>query len=74
VTVWLRAAPEDHWDRVVSQGDRRPMADHPQAMADLRTLLASREPLYASADHTIQTSNRTIDDIVDELRASVHIG
>ncbi len=36
VTVWLRARPEDHWNRVVRQGDRRPMADHPQAMADLR--------------------------------------
>ena len=74
VTVWLRASPEDHWNRVVSQGDRRPMADHPQAMADLRALLASREPLYARAAHTIQTSNRTVDEIVDELRASVFIG
>jgi XRE family transcriptional regulator, aerobic/anaerobic benzoate catabolism transcriptional regulator len=73
VTVWLRASPEDHWNRVVSQGDRRPMADHPQAMADLRALLAAREPLYASADHTIQTSNRTVDDIVDELRGSVYV-
>jgi len=42
VTVWLRASPEDHWNRVVGQGDRRPMADHPQAMADLRALLAAR--------------------------------
>ena len=49
VTVWLRAEPEDHWNRVVRQGDRRPMADHPQAMADLRALLAAREPLYAAA-------------------------
>ncbi|HTM25476.1 MAG TPA: shikimate kinase [Vicinamibacterales bacterium] len=73
VTVWLRASPEDHWNRVVSQGDRRPMADHPQAMADLRALLAAREPLYASADHTIQTSNRTVDDIVDQLRGSVYV-
>jgi XRE family aerobic/anaerobic benzoate catabolism transcriptional regulator len=66
VTVWLRATPEDHWNRVVRQGDRRPMADHPEAMADLRTLLASREPLYASADHTINTSGRTVKSIVSE--------
>jgi hypothetical protein len=32
------------------------MADHPQAMADLRALLAAREPLYAAASHTIDTS------------------
>jgi XRE family transcriptional regulator, aerobic/anaerobic benzoate catabolism transcriptional regulator len=55
-TVWLRARPEDHWNRVVRQGDRRPMADHPQAMADLRGLLAEREALYASAAHTVDTS------------------
>jgi len=32
------------------------MANHPQAMADLRALLAAREPLYATADHTIDTA------------------
>lgn len=73
VTVWLRAEPEDHWNRVVSQGDRRPMADHPQAMADLRALLAAREPLYAGADHTVQTSGRPVDAIVGELSAAVDV-
>ena len=73
VTVWLRATPEDHWNRVVSQGDRRPMAFHPQAMADLRTLLAAREPLYASADHTVETSGRAVDAIVDDLSAKVYV-
>ena len=67
VTVWLRAAPEDHWNRVVRQGDRRPMADHPQAMADLRALLAAREPLYAAADHTIDTSGLPAGKVVDLL-------
>jgi XRE family aerobic/anaerobic benzoate catabolism transcriptional regulator len=56
LTIWLRAAPEDHWNRVVQQGDRRPMADHPQAMAELRRLLASRQKLYAEADGTVDTS------------------
>lgn len=73
VTVWLRAAPEDHWNRVVSQGDRRPMADHPQAMADLRALLTAREPLYAGADHTIDTSGRRVEDIVEDLTGTVYI-
>ncbi len=73
ITVWLRATPEDHWHRVVSQGDRRPMADHPQAMADLRALLTSRAPLYASADHAVDTSGRSVDAIVDELAARVPV-
>jgi XRE family transcriptional regulator, aerobic/anaerobic benzoate catabolism transcriptional regulator len=63
-TVWLRARPEDHWNRVVRQGDRRPMTDHPQAMADLRSLLAAREPLYATADHTIDTTELSADAVV----------
>ena len=67
-TVWLRATPEDHWNRVVRQGDRRPMADHPQAMADLRALLAAREPLYASADHTIDTSGRSVAEVVNMVQ------
>jgi XRE family aerobic/anaerobic benzoate catabolism transcriptional regulator len=71
VTVWLRASPEDHWDRVVRQGDRRPMADHPQAMADLRALLAAREPLYALADHTVQTSGVPVDEIVETVDSGV---
>jgi XRE family transcriptional regulator, aerobic/anaerobic benzoate catabolism transcriptional regulator len=66
-TVWLRARPEDHWNRVVRQGDRRPMVNHPQAMADLRALLAAREPLYAAADHTINTSAVRIPRVVDEI-------
>src|SRR5687768_2483430 len=67
VTVWLRAKPEDHWNRVVRQGDRRPMADHPQAMADLRTLLAAREPLYALADHTVDTSSASANEVTEVL-------
>ena len=67
LTVWLRATPEDHWNRVVRQGDRRPMADHPQAMLDLRALLAAREPLYAAAAHTVDTSGRTVDKIVERI-------
>ncbi len=67
LTIWLRATPEDHWNRVLRQGDRRPMADHPQAMSDLRSLLAAREPLYAAAAHTIDTSGRPVDRIVEEI-------
>jgi XRE family aerobic/anaerobic benzoate catabolism transcriptional regulator len=66
-TVWLRASPEDHWMRVVRQRDRRPMADRPQAMADLRGILAAREPLYAAADRTIDTSARSVASLVEEI-------
>jgi hypothetical protein len=43
------------------------MADHPQAMADLRSLLATREPLYALADHTVDTSSVSANDVIEVL-------
>jgi XRE family aerobic/anaerobic benzoate catabolism transcriptional regulator len=58
-TVWLQARPELHWQRVVRQGDRRPMQGNPEAMQELRALLASRAPLYALADLSLDTSGRT---------------
>jgi XRE family aerobic/anaerobic benzoate catabolism transcriptional regulator len=71
VTVWLRADPQDHWNRVVQQGDRRPMADHPQAMAELRRLLATRQPLYAEAAHTVDTSRLDLEAAVRAVEAAV---
>jgi XRE family aerobic/anaerobic benzoate catabolism transcriptional regulator len=35
-TVWLRATPEEHMQRVIAQGDMRPMADNRESMSDLR--------------------------------------
>jgi XRE family transcriptional regulator, aerobic/anaerobic benzoate catabolism transcriptional regulator len=66
-TIWLRAQPEDHWARVIAQGDHRPMAENPHAFAELRALLAARAPLYAQADHTIDTSGRKVHQIAAEL-------
>lgn len=71
VTVWLRARAEDHWERVIRQGDRRPMAENPHAFAELEALLAVRAPLYARADHTVDTSERQIGEIVEEVVAAV---
>jgi XRE family aerobic/anaerobic benzoate catabolism transcriptional regulator len=67
LTVWLRAAPEDHWNRVVQQGDRRPMADHPEAMAELRRLLSAREPLYAQAAATVDTSRLGVEGAAEAI-------
>ncbi len=58
-TVWVRASPEEHMQRVVDQGDLRPMHDNRQAMDDLRAILASREQLYAKADLVLDTAGRS---------------
>jgi XRE family aerobic/anaerobic benzoate catabolism transcriptional regulator len=56
-TLWLKAKPEEHYKRVVAQGDTRPMRDRPAAMSELRALLAARAPLYREADETVDTSS-----------------
>ncbi|MBN9164678.1 MAG: helix-turn-helix domain-containing protein [Myxococcales bacterium] len=66
-TVWLKATPREHWDRVVAQGDVRPMRGRPRAMNELRQLLTSRTPLYEQADVTVDTSGRTVTDVVERL-------
>jgi XRE family aerobic/anaerobic benzoate catabolism transcriptional regulator len=66
-TVWLRARPADHLDRVLKQGDARPGAGRLHAMTDLRALLAEREPLYSRADLVIETSALGIAGSVEAL-------
>jgi len=56
-TIWLRATPEDHMNRVRAQGDNRPMAGNPNAMKELRNILSSREEQYSRADAQVDTSN-----------------
>ncbi|MCP3981524.1 MAG: helix-turn-helix domain-containing protein [bacterium] len=61
--VWLRARPEDHWSRVIAQGDRRPMANNPAAMDELRAMLAAREATYAQAGITVDTTGCTPEEV-----------
>ena len=68
-TVWLRAEPEEHYQRVLDQGDRRPMANHPRAMAELRSILAEREPLYAQCEIEVGTSGKSVDEVASDVRA-----
>lgn len=59
-TVWLRATPEEHMQRVLAQGDMRPMADSRESMSDLRRILSVREPLYRMADATVDTAGHSL--------------
>lgn len=59
-TIWVRATPQEHMDRVRNQGDQRPMAGNPRAMEDLKSILLNRETLYARADEMIDTSGKSL--------------
>jgi XRE family transcriptional regulator, aerobic/anaerobic benzoate catabolism transcriptional regulator len=66
-TVWVKAKPAEHMSRVREQGDLRPMANDKAAMAELVTILSSREPLYARADAVVDTSDRDVEASLAEL-------
>jgi XRE family aerobic/anaerobic benzoate catabolism transcriptional regulator len=71
VTVWLRARPADYWNRVMKQGDQRPMKEHPQAREALRELVSRRDPLYRQADFTIDTAGISVARAVDRVAAVI---
>ncbi len=66
-TVWVRASPEEHMQRVIAQGDMRPMANNRDAMSDLKRILAEREALYSKADIQVDTSGRTFEESLEIL-------
>jgi len=76
-TVWVRASPEEHMNRVLAQGDTRPMSGNAEAMNDLRRILDSRSPFYSKADASFDTSEKTMEaafvGLQDQLRGTVRL-
>jgi len=53
--------------RVIDQGDLRPMARSKEAMRELKDILQVREPFYRQAHLHLMTSGRTPDQSFREL-------
>ena len=70
-TIWLKASPDEHWNRVVAQGDVRPMRGRPEARSELGRLLASRSPLYQQADLVIDTSKKSAPIVVSSVLSAL---
>lgn len=70
-TIWLRTSPDEHMTRVRDQGDERPMAGNPEAMDQLRSILTSREALYAKALVQLETSGQTVNASLAQLLALI---
>ncbi len=71
-TVWLKAEPEEHMDRVLAQGDKRPMSGNREAMEDLKRILESRTQFYSKADKTVDTSGLSSEQAFSQLLAQLH--
>ena len=70
-TVWLQAEPEDHMNRVLAQGDMRPIAASRQALQDLKSILAARAAFYAKAEFRLDTSAQPPRACFEALRSMV---
>ncbi len=70
-TIWLRATPVEHMERVRNQGDERPMAGNPEAMEQLKSILTSREALYGRALAQMSTSGQSEQGALRQLRKLV---
>ena len=69
LVVWLRGDLGDLLARARRQG-ARPMLDG-RSEEEIAALYASREPYYGRAHLTVDTSHRTIDQVVADLVAAV---
>lgn len=75
-TVWLKARPEEHMNRVIAQGDMRPfdggkMHGRSAAIDEIRKLLADRDRLYSRADATVDTTGKPFKESFSELKKTL---
>lgn len=74
-TVWLKAAAEVLRERMgkdEASGTVRPSLTGVDSLEEIRSVLESREAVYAAAsDHVVDTEGRSPDDIAEEIQAAV---
>jgi shikimate kinase len=75
--VWLKASPEVLWARMMADhttAARRPNLTREGGLAEIRTLLAERTPIYAScADLEIDADERSPVEIAREIIAALKL-
>jgi XRE family aerobic/anaerobic benzoate catabolism transcriptional regulator len=67
LTVWVKASPQEHMQRVIDQGDLRPMARSREAMRELKNILKAREPFYRQAHLQLNTTSMSVERSFREL-------
>ena len=72
-TIWIKANPKEHMNRVINQGDSRPIESNPRAMEDLLNILKERNNLYSKADIIINTEGKNIKESYKDLKLKVNI-
>ena len=68
--VCLSARPEVIFDRIKHE-THRPLLQTPDPLAKIRELLDSRARFYAQADITIDTSEKSVEQIIGEIKERI---
>jgi shikimate kinase len=68
--ICLSARPEVIFDRIKSE-THRPLLQTPDPLAKIRELLAGRAKFYGQADATIDTSGKSVDDVICEIKERI---
>ncbi len=75
--IWLSAPADELLRRTLADprnAETRPPLTPLDAETEFRTLLAAREPLYAAlADHVIDTSGHSLDEVVERIMTVLRI-
>ena len=67
VIVLLEAGAEDIWNRVNRKKGTRPLLKSAASVEDIEKLLAERAPYYNCADIRVDTSNKELETIIQEI-------
>ncbi len=70
VTICLVARPEVIYDRIRHE-THRPLLQVPDPLGKIRELLSARAPFYHQADFIIDTSDQTVDGVINEIKEKV---
>ena len=54
-------------NRVLAQGDQRPIKGRPRPMDELNAILERRHTLYAKAEAAVETSGKSVKDVAAEV-------
>lgn len=67
ILICLDAEPEDIYERVSRKKGTRPLLKKNLQVTDVAEMLKNREPYYACADYRVNTSNKSLDEVVNNI-------
>ena len=60
-------------NRVLAQGDQRPIKGRPRPMEELNAILERRQLLYAKAEASVETSGKSVENAAAEVVQAVQL-